>query len=67
VSADELQTFLDRCLSYQIMISSDGRYLSVAVHVPERAGEEPDRPLGAAPASERRHLTLIPGAPEHMQ
>jgi ribosomal peptide maturation radical SAM protein 1 len=67
VSADELQTFLDRCLSYQIMISSGGRYLSVAVYVPERAGEEPDRPLGAAPASERRQLTLIPGAPEHME
>jgi ribosomal peptide maturation radical SAM protein 1 len=59
VSADELQTFLDRCLSYQIMISSGGRYLSVAVHIPERADEEP-APPGAAPGGERRHLALIP-------
>lgn len=44
VSVDELQTFLDRCLSYQVMISSGGRYLSVAVHVPERVGGEPVRP-----------------------
>ena len=48
VSADELRTFLDRCLSYQRTTSSNSRYLSVAVHVPETAGEEPDRPLGAA-------------------
>lgn len=43
VTDDEVRAFLDRCVRYQIMITHGGRYLSVAVHVPERAGADPVR------------------------
>lgn len=36
VGAGELREFLGRCVHYQVMVTRDGRYLSVAVHVPER-------------------------------
>jgi hypothetical protein len=39
IPAERVQAFLDRCLRYQIMVSTDSRFLSVAVHVPERRDE----------------------------
>jgi ribosomal peptide maturation radical SAM protein 1 len=36
ITAEQVRTFLDRCLRYQVMVSTGARYLAVAVHVPER-------------------------------
>ena len=54
VSTAQLQEFLHRCLRYQLMVTSMGRYLAVAVHHPARPDEsEVER-------SNRRRLELTP-------
>ena len=53
VSAAEMDDFLQRCLAHQLMITSGGQWLSVAVHHPARATDD-------VLAPSRRYLQLLP-------
>ncbi len=55
VSARQLQEFLNRCLRYQLMVTSGGRYLAVAIHSPAR----PDEAAVEHPPGRRFALTAV--------
>ena len=53
VSATQLDEFLQRCAVHQLMITSGGQWLSVAVHHPARTADDHTAPS-------RRYLQLLP-------